>query len=763
MLSICFKGIVQGVGFRPFVAKLALDLHLNGCVYNAGADAILELNLDSSFLESSNEFKPLKIIRFYEVAGSIYLSTKLELFFNEFFNRLPKAAHIKKIIFNKSFKALDSGFSILESKNKAINLDSSFMPDLATCKDCLNDINNANDRHFNYFFTSCTNCGPRFSVIKSLPYDRKTTSMNEFTLCSDCLSEYKNLDSRFYHAESISCPHCSIPLKLYKNKAFLQSNLAALKETANLLKNGEVVCIKGLCGFAYIANAFSESAITRIKNLKKRESKPLAVMVKDLDSAFNYAYLNEDEIKSLTSSSAPIVLLESKNILKVAKDLNIIGLMLPNTPLLHLLFKEINFPLIYTSANKKGESIATNLDSAFSLNEFVLDNERKIEHGLDDSIVRFIANKIRKVRIARGFSPLNLNLKSKHKILALGAQDKVSFALSDEFGTIISPYIGDLTSLNTQEKMTNLINFFMKTYDFKPNVIVCDCHPNYETTTIAKNLSLSYNAKLVKVYHHHAHLNSLLAESNIKGKKIDSLLTFVFDGSGYGEDGSIWGGEVLYGSKNEFKRIKHLKTFKLIGNEVAIKDIKRIAYSLSLESNNEELIKYFEERLDSNIKFIAKKGINSIKTSSIGRLFDGVGVILGLLESSEYEGQSGLIIESLYDKNEKGVYSFCIQKDEFNLDSALYEMFKERNEAKKAATKFINTLALIALNIATEFFSSNENLERIAGFCGGVFQNKALCERIEEIFKEANIETIFNEILPSNDASISLGQIYHSL
>ncbi|WP_455940007.1 carbamoyltransferase HypF [Helicobacter fennelliae] len=862
MFELRVKGIVQGVGFRPFMYQLCTKLDIKGYIFNIGADAIIVCDMQYAPLITSPRQAQMPHIRvFYPVqikSPNILLpNTKLQSFFDLFLGTftkaLPPIAKITeltissmptypKIRIPQYFEILHS---IKQPDKQHITLDSALPKDLATCKDCQDEISNPKNRHFGYHLTSCTNCGARYSIIKSLPYDRYNTAMKHFTLCKDCQDDYTNPMSRYYHAQPISCNNCAVPIMLYKNNSILAKDSQAIRVCADLLKDNQIICLKGLGGFVLICNAQSRSSIIALRQAKNREAKPLAIMAKDIQMALDIANLSPLEQEYLKSQIAPIIIATQnpQNPLNVdfesiAPHLNTIGILLANTPLLHILFGFIDFPIIYTSANLKSEPIITTLKSAKTklkaITPYFLDFKRAIYHGIDDSIFRLIDNQMRPFRLARGATPHTITtpaLKANHNILALGAQDKVDLCFGSAHHFLITPYIGDMASLETQNKYFQNLTFFKKIYSFTPAFIISDAHPQYQTTGIATYLCNQHNNSNPKttalqntknpqnthsqapthlqIYHHHAHLCAILAESNLP--KDEQILGIIWDGSGYGESqkesqykkNSIWGGEFLYGGFGGFERVGHFEEFLLLGGERAIKNIQYIAYALALQSQNTQMIQKYQALLPHALTSMANKALyttctsathtsnictSTIYTSSVGRLFDGVAALIGVLEHSSYEGESGGIFEAMYDSHINDYYEFYIKETkEVSTSTRDTHNVKKPNKHQEIitldfisqiildsqnhiapyiiATKFINTLAHIALSFSLRFLRQTPNLKLI-GLSGGVFQNKALCEKIALLFNQHHIQYIFHAKVPTNDNGISFGQAafgaYHS-
>ncbi|RBQ31458.1 carbamoyltransferase HypF [Arcobacter sp. FW59] len=740
--KISIFGIVQGVGFRPFIYNLAIKHNIKGWVKN-----------DENGVE----------IDAYSTQKNI------ENFINEIKSNPPILAKITNIKIEKNNQIKEyKKFEIIQSSSSK-NKTTIISPDIAICDDCIKDIDDIDNFRYSYSLTNCTNCGPRYSIIKTIPYDRANTSMNSFKLCKKCEDEYKNPLNRRYHTQAISCEECGPNTILYNiNNDILFNNIKAIEQTANLIKQGYIVALKGIGGFHIVCDATNDKAIKKLREFKKRYTKPFAVMFNSLNSIKEYTNIDFKEEEILTSKEKPIVLLRKKkntNLSQfIAPNIDTIGCFLPNTGLQYLILKNLKNPIIATSANLKNEPIITNKEEIFlklyGLVDFVLDYNRDIVNSCDDSIVQIIGNRLVKLRTSRGYAPiLNSVEKSFNKnILALGANQKSTISLAFGNNIVTSPYLGDLNSILTIDNYKNTIENFENFYEFKPEVVVCDKHPNYESTKYAMKLKEeNQSIQCVKIQHHYAHILSVMAEYSLT----KDVLGIAFDGTGYGDDGNIWGGEFFIANAKKYERVKHLKYFKLLGGEIAIKEPKRVALSLLFEIYSLDEVLNLDNPIinmynSNDIKVLYtmwKKGLNSPFCSSIGRLFDAVASLGNILHIQEYEGESGLLIESLYDKNIKDFYNYEILEDEIDIKLMIKEIIFD-NDKIKIASKFINTLVNIIFDI-TKSYSLPVLLS------GGVFQNKTLLELIIERFEDENIEFYINEKYSPNDECISLGQLYH--
>ena len=740
---IQIKGVVQGVGFRPFVYNLALKYGINGWV--------------------NNDDKGVNIFLYS-------FENNCQNFLDELQKNPPKLSHIdeikiEEIISTKEYKT----FEIIQSETSN-NKSTIILPDMGICEDCIKDINDMSNFRYNYSLTNCTNCGPRYSIIKTVPYDRVNTSMASFELCEDCKKEYENPTNRRYHAQPVACEKCGPNLTLYnKNNTILSYNIEAIQKTADLINNGNLVAIKGMGGFHLICDAKNSKIIEELRVRKNRATKPFAVMFKDINSVKEYCEISQKEEEVLTSLNKPIVLVKKKKESDLsqllAPNIKHLGCFIAYTPLHHLLFRYLNNPIIATSANLKGEPIITSKDEIIeklsNVVDFVLDFNRDILNASDDTVIQVIDDNITKIRNARGYAPTTLNFKnrSEKKILSLGANQKSTISLYLKNNLILSPYIGDLNSLKSMEYFERTIETFKRFYDFEPEVVVCDKHPNYESTKFALKLKeTNPNLELVQIQHHYAHVLSVMAEY-----KLDKdVLAFIFDGTGYGDDGNIWGGEVFVASKKEYKRVNHFKYFKLLGGEKAVLEPKRVALSLLFDTFSLEevlnleiaCVKAFKESEIKMLHTMWQKGLNSPLTSSVGRLFDAISSFANILHIQSYEGETGLQIEENYDKTITQNYSYEIIENQIDLTLMIKEMVLEKDK-KQICSKFINTLVCIILDIS----NFHKDLPVVLG--GGVFQNRTLLELLINKFKEENREFYYNKHIPLNDGGISVGQTYY--
>ncbi|NPA27990.1 MAG: carbamoyltransferase HypF, partial [Epsilonproteobacteria bacterium] len=566
------KGVVQGVGFRPFIYKIATKLDLKGFVLNSSNGVIVEL-----------EGEERKIDEFEELL----------------FSNLPPLAKIDSVTKEAIKIKRSKEFKILKSIKSAKK--TTLVPaDIKVCKECLEDIKNPNSRFFRYFATNCTNCGPRYSIIKSLPYDRENSSMAKFKMCKECKSEYNNPLSRRYHAQPIACKNCGPKLRLIVGKeSFFEKDLDIYFKVAKLIKSGKIGAIKGVGGFHIVCDATNFDAIKKLREYKNRPTKPFAIMCKDINQIKKFAFVDKKEEELLLSKEAPIVILKRKNkaILSdlIAPNIDRVGCFLPYTPLHFLLFEHLETPIVATSANLGGEPIIKDINELkerLLFLDFIVDFNRDIVNGIDDSLLQIVDNEVQMLRLGRGFAPKVLKLPKKidKNILAFGANQKATIAIAFEDNLILSPYIGDLDNIKTINFFKQTIETFKRFYDFRADILVADLHPNYESSKLAKEIAKKQNLKLFTIQHHLAHLNSVKAEFGLE----EEFISFIFDGTGFGDDGLLWGGEVFIGDKRKY----HFKPIKLIGGEKAIKEPRRVALALLFEKFS------LEEILELNLPTI---------------------------------------------------------------------------------------------------------------------------------------------------------------
>jgi hydrogenase maturation protein HypF len=743
-LRVAVRGAVQGVGFRPFVYRLARELDLAGWVNNSSQGVLLEVegrshDLKTFLLRLQRENPPRSSIQSLE---SAYLEP-----------------------------ADLADFEILSSDNHGAKT-AIVLPDIATCDDCLAEVLDPHDRRYLYPFTNCTNCGPRYSIIESLPYDRPNTTMKSFAMCADCLWEYNDPSNRRFHAQPNACTACGPKLEFWdRNGSVLASDREVLCEAADAIRNGKIVAVKGLGGFHLMVDAANDEAVTGLRRRKHRDEKPLALMMPTLASTATYCEVSPLEKRLLESPERPIVILKSKSphppiSAEIAPGNPYLGCMLPYTPLHHLLMKELGFPVVATSGNLSDEPICIDENEAVErlrgIADFFVVHNRPIVRHVDDSIVREIAGREMVLRRARGFAPLPIHrARTDTKVLAVGAHLKNTIAASAGDQTFISQHIGDLETHEAMAAFEHVIGSLDGLYDIVPEIVACDEHPDYKSTRFARNA----NRPIVSVQHHYAHVLSCMAENELQ----PPVLGIAWDGTGYGDDGTIWGGEFLRISAVGYDRVAHFRTFPLPGGDRAIREPRRSALGALYGVLGEgvfsliglEPVRAFEQSELGLLKEMLRKGINSPLTSSVGRLFDAVASIVGLRQFAGFEGQAAMELEfAIGDIHTDEHYDLVLltepkRRQVVDWAPAMIEVMADvRSGLPRGliSARFHNTLVEIIIAISKEIG------EPAVALSGGCFQNKYLLERAVRRLRDEGFRPFWHRQVPTNDGGISLGQ-----
>jgi len=748
LLRVSVRGVVQGVGFRPFVYQLATRHNLKGWVCNTSGDVKIEVEGE----------KPA-----------------LDRFLDELVVLAPPLARLEDVSVASHPPQGYSGFEIRhsiaeEGKYQLVS------PDIATCKPCLGEVLTPGDRRYRYPFTNCTNCGPRFTIIEDIPYDRPKTTMRSFKMCPKCQSEYDDPMDRRFHAQPNACPRCGPSLKLVDGAGNPVPCDDVLAAAARFLKQGKVLAIKGLGGFLLACDATSEKAVKLLRERKRRPFKPLAIMVSTLEDVKKHCLVSEKEAELLNLPQCPIVLLRRKEgspvSPSVAPNLKYLGVMLPYTPLHHVLLRETGLPLVMTSGNLSEEPIAKDNDEALrrlkGIPDYFLLHNRDIYSRYDDSVAIVELNKPQIVRRARGYAPYPVHLPFKSKqVLACGAELKNTFCLTKDNYAFVSQHIGDLENLETMEHFEATLELYKKLFRIQPEIVAYDMHPEYLSTKYARSLGDKHKElKLVPVQHHHAHIVSCMAENGVE----DKVIGVSFDGTGYGSDGRIWGGEFLMADYKGFERAGHLEYVPLPGGTVAIERPYRMAISylltlLGKDSLTPDLA-FLKEVSSQELDLIQKqleKGINSPLTSSCGRLFDAVSALIGTRGKIDYEAQAAIEMEMAADAGERGSYPFAIlEKDGVNivrleaLFRAIIQDIENDVSQSRIAMKFHRTMADMVVQMCQRL-AQRSGINRVA-LSGGVFQNRLLLRLMVAALEEAGFEVLTHSKVPTNDGGVSLGQ-----
>ncbi|HXZ29612.1 MAG TPA: carbamoyltransferase HypF, partial [Dehalococcoidia bacterium] len=639
--SISVRGVVQGVGFRPFVYGLAVKHNLKGWVYNTSEDVRIEVE---GAAESVRRFE------------------------RELKTEAPPLTHIEDVAVKYHPPVGYKDFEIRQSQAQKGKYQL-VSPDVATCHACLTELLNPEDRRYRYPFTNCTNCGPRFTIIEDMPYDRPRTTMRYFQMCSQCQAEYDNPLDRRFHAQPNACPKCGPEVELVDNHGNLVADSNPIAATGKLIREGKIVAIKGLGGFLLACDATNNIAVRTLRQRKKRPSKPLAIMVATLEEAKRHCYVSSEERELLTSPQSPIVLMRCREgsyvSREVAPNLQFLGVMLPYTPLHHILLRDVGLPLVMTSGNLSEEPIARDNDEALrrlsGIADYFLIHNRDIYSRYDDSVAMVERRTSQLVRRARSYAPYPIRLAFKtRQVLGCGTEEKNTFCLTKDNYAFLSQHIGDMENMETLEHFDNTISLYKRLFHIEPEIAAHDLHPDYLATKYAWDLGES-GMKLVPVQHHHAHVASCMADNGLESP----VIGVAFDGTGMGADGNIWGGEFLVADYRNYRRVGHLEYLPLPGGAAAIKKPYRIAIGYILNLLGEDAlngaiatlneVKGREPQLASIgqvgeveievIKRQMERKINSPLSSSMGRLFDAVSALLGIRGEIDYEGQAAVELE----------------------------------------------------------------------------------------------------------------------
>lgn len=723
-VRIHLHGAVQGVGFRPFVYRLATTLGLRGTVLNSSAGLVVEVEGPASEVHRFEERLEAE-----RPAASVILARET--------TRLAPIGY-------ERFEILAS--SAGEQKTASV------LPDLATCPDCLADLLDPANRRHGYPFTNCTNCGPRFTIVTDIPYDRPSTTMGGFAMCEDCAREYGDPRDRRFHAQPNACPVCGPRL-----------DGTSVAGAAEALRAGGIVALKGIGGFQLLVDARNEAAVARLRERKHREEKPLAVMMPSLDAARRYAWISEDEQRLLESSAAPIVLLEPREATpaaarpgrsssssdpseggppdplapNVAGDSPLLGIMLPYSPLHHLLMRACGFPAVATSGNRSDEPIAVGNDEARARLSGIADafvvHDRPIARPCDDSVVRLSRGRESVMRRARGYAPLPVRVPFElPKVLAVGGHLKNAIAIAIGRDVFVSQHVGDLDTLEARQAFERAIDDLCRLFGFTPEIVACDAHPDYASTAWARASGLP----LVSVQHHHAHVASCAAENHVTGP----YLGVAWDGTGYGLDGTIWGGEFFLVDGGGIERVAHLRPFRLPGGEAAIRECWRSAASLRWEV-------FGRGGIDPTLARMLERGINAPVTTSAGRLFDAVASMTGVARRNGFEGQAAMRLERLAGSR--------VTEEAYPLPGGDWEPLVRAVVADTpdvAAMKFHNALVNWIVEVAVGTGVGQVVLS------GGVFQNRYLVERAAARLEERGFSVFTHQRVPANDGGLALGQ-----
>ena len=749
---IHIKGIVQGVGFRPFVYNLAVKYGLRGWCLNDSEGVVIEVEGDPA------------------------------AFMNEIRNSPPPLSRIEsmtveKVAGNGGYK----GFAIRESMSVA-GRSVLVSPDVAVCFECLNEMLDPSDRRYLYPFINCTNCGPRYSIVKDIPYDRPKTTMAPFVMCAECDGEYHDPSNRRFHAQPNACAPCGPKAWLHAMPA-AGADFDAISAARKLLKEGAVLAIKGLGGFHLATDAENPEAVAKLRERKRRSlkkglqsNKPFALMAQDIETVRAFCEVSEEEEKALLERQRPIVLLEKKKGQRIIADAvapgnRRFGVMLPYTPLHRLLFhpEGVFKALVMTSGNMSDEPIVIENDDALerlsSIADFFLLHDRGIYMRVDDSILRVDGKARRLIRRARGFVPDVIPLgEETEEVFAAGSLLKNTFCITKGQNAIVSQHIGDLENLEAMEFYKETLRNLKNTFRADPKIVAHDLHPDYLSTAFALEYAREHKIpaeKVIAVQHHHAHIAGAMAEHELR----NDVIGVSFDGTGFGTDGNIWGGEFLIANRQEFKRAAHLKYTRLPGGDMAAKEPWRMAISYLADSGGVDSVEGFRQRIGSKagiVEDMIRKGVNSPYTSSMGRLFDAVASIAGVRDEITFEAEAAIELESIADRGETGGYPFVVigseplEIDAAPLIRAVVQDVNKGASVEAIAGRFHNAIAEMTLQVSTMLRDSSGINDIV--LTGGVFQNSLLAKLATVRLEKAGFKVYMPEKVPSNDGGISLGQ-----
>ena len=736
-LKILTQGIVQGVGFRPYVYRLAYDLNLKGYVRNLG-------NVVEIIVEGENTKDFLK---------------RLE-------NELPPIAEIDSMICEEIELKNYEDFKIIESGDSYSGV-SVIPPDIAICDKCLAEIRNPDDRRYKYPFNACTDCGPRFTVIESVPYDRIRTSMEEFPLCDECLSEYRQPLDRRYHGEAICCEKCGPQMEIYKGSDKLDVE-NPIKKGSEILKDGKILAIKGIGGTHLVVDAYNDEAINELRKRLNRPHQAFAVMTKDLKSIKNYAMLSSNEIKTITSNKRPIVILKKNDNYpfpeSLSPGLHNIGVMLPYSPMHYLLFDESDIDtFVMTSANTPGEPMMIkNSEIISGVNDYSLIHNRKILNRCDDSVIRFRNDELSFIRRSRGYTPEPYTIDydvNDSNVLALGPELDVTFSIARDDKVYPSQHIGNTNKPKTLEFLRDGIENMqriLKINDF--DVIACDMHPHFFTTRLAYELGEKYDAEVMPIQHHHAHSAALANDYGI-----DEMIVIAADGVGYGSDKTSWGGEILYTDINDFERLAHLQPQLMPGGDMATKYPARMLASIlndtDLISNYSSYFKYGEIEIKNIFKQMDAQ-INVGKTTSTGRVLDSMAVALEICHERSYEGECSMKLESAAYYSTKDLeIPVIIENNQLNTTEILREVVKLYQNGEKASDVASAGQNAVASGLSQLAMDGAEKKKiDVIGATGGVFYNEAITKTVKNNIETNGYKFIQHKNTCAGDGSVSLGQ-----
>lgn len=748
--QIIIKGQVQGVGFRPFVYALATSLNLKGTVSNNSEGVIIFITGNHS---------------------DIYQ------FYNKLIQHPPPVAKISNHAILKIKLTEYKDFSIVpSSKNSKLNL--TLTPDFAICDDCSTDIQSNKNRRYNYPFTTCVNCGPRWAITQSFPFERLNTSIHDFLMCEDCLEEYSNPTNRRFHSQTNSCPICGFKITFTNstNKILSSDNNSVFDDLAQVLSEGKIVAIKNTSGYLLCCDARNEKTISELRYRKKRPKKPFAVLYPSLELLKKEVVITEKEQQYLTSTERPIVIVSTNDyngniaLNSIAPQLKQLGVMMPYSALLQLITSKLSFPIVATSGNIHGSPIISDeLDAITKLSsvaDYFLHHNLKILHPQDDSVIK-ISTKFEKeilFRRSRGYAPnyFNFNYSTNKKVLATGAHLKSSIAFVPNDYLYLSQYLGNLDNYEVTERYHNTLDNFISLFEEQPDLVLTDSHPQYQSTRIAHELSHKYHLPIFEIQHHKAHFMSVIGEHELVNCN-EKILGVIWDGTGFGDDHQIWGSEFFIYNNSEIERISYINYVNWFAGDKMAKEPRLSLLSFMTEEMTSVVKEKFTDQ-EWNI-YTKIKNNNTLKTSSMGRLFDALASLLNLVDYNTYEGEAAIVLENhveTYDLNACKDYHVYFNNNNINGQEILLNCYIDLKKGEKVSViiaNFLYTLSLLVFKVAHQHQTKN------IAFSGGVFQNTTLVDMITALATN-QYNLYFNKQMAPNDENIAFGQLmyyYHIL
>jgi len=738
--EILIEGLVQGVGFRPFIYRLATGYALKGEVVNRTGGVTVTVQCDRE-----------TVVQFIADIRAL----------------APTAANIKSVKVRKRETGSYSDFTITTSRDYEESI-TEVSPDIAVCDECLADLVSDPGR-IDYPFINCTNCGPRFTIIKALPYDRAATTMAPFEMCHRCAEEYHDMSDRRFHAQPVACNSCGPVYTLKTGDHVIAGTAEILKFISDRLSSGGSVAIKSTGGYNLMCDALNEEAVSDLRLRKQRDAKPFAVLFRDMDALKEYCFTGMDEERALLSWRRPILILKQEKPLapSVSSGLNTIGAMLPHMPLHHLLFRAISTPaVVLTSGNLSDEPIITGDLQAerdlLPVTGCVVSYNREINNRADDSVVRVIGGDVSLIRRARGFAPQPVELNSVAEgIFAAGAEQKNSLCIGKGSQAFMSQFLGDIKNVASFDYYQETYRLFSSLFRFTPSSVVCDMHPDYLSGRFAEELAQVSGLALMRVQHHHAHAVSVMAEYGLNGKVIGVIM----DGTGYGTDGNIWGSEFMIATSCDFERYTHFDYLMMPGGDAAVDEPWRMALSCLVhyfgndyELSPVRLFRTIDEKKLAVVREMLVHGINSPLTCGAGRIFDAVSALLMLCTKTSFDSEAPMRLESAISGITDDFYPFTIG-DTVCLRDTFQEIIRETglSDFSQIAAKFHNTIAQIILVVCKKIRKETGLNEVVMS--GGVFQNRYLLEKSLYLLSMNKFKVYTNHLVPSNDGGISLGQL----